>query len=102
MRYVVAYDVADDGRRRRVADALEGYGDRVQCSVFEVDVAPDALASMVDELDRLLEVPADALRVYRLCGACEVALTRWARLVASGRWRGSSDRPCPSQCSIAR
>ena len=73
MRYVVAYDVADDARRRRVANALEGYGDRVQYSVFEVDVAAETLAAMVDELDRLLEVPADALRVYRLCGACEVA-----------------------------
>src|SRR5688572_33242493 len=34
-RLVVAYDVADDGRRERVARVLEDYGVRVQYSVFE-------------------------------------------------------------------
>jgi CRISPR-associated protein Cas2 len=38
MRYVIAYDIADDGRREDVATVLSGYGPRVQLSVFECDV----------------------------------------------------------------
>jgi CRISPR-associated protein Cas2 len=40
-RYVIAYDIADDGRREDVATLLSGYGPRVQLSVFECDVRAD-------------------------------------------------------------
>ncbi|NET61636.1 MAG: CRISPR-associated endonuclease Cas2 [Symploca sp. SIO2E6] len=33
--YVVAYDIPDDKRCKKVSDLLEGYGKRVQYSVFE-------------------------------------------------------------------
>jgi CRISPR/Cas system-associated endoribonuclease Cas2 len=33
--YVVTYDVPCDKRRRKIAKLLEGYGQRVQYSVFE-------------------------------------------------------------------
>ena len=42
--YVAAYDVSDNGRRRRVAKVLASYGRRVQESVFEVCVDPDELS----------------------------------------------------------
>ena len=34
-RYLVAYDICDDKRLRRVAKAVEGFGVRLQFSVFE-------------------------------------------------------------------
>jgi CRISPR-associated protein Cas2 len=43
MKYVVAYDIADDGRRNRVARFLEGWGRRVQKSVFECELSPEEL-----------------------------------------------------------
>ena len=33
--YVVTYDIPNDKRRKKVSDLLEGYGRRVQYSVFE-------------------------------------------------------------------
>ena len=33
-RYVVTYDIPDDHTRKKVGDLLEGYGIRVQRSVF--------------------------------------------------------------------
>jgi CRISPR-associated protein Cas2 len=33
--YVISYDIPDDKRRKKIADLLEGYGQRVQYSVFE-------------------------------------------------------------------
>lgn len=37
--YMVAYDVPNDRRRTRVATVLQGFGTRVQYSVFLVEVA---------------------------------------------------------------
>ena len=37
-RFVVCYDVADNKRRYKVAACLDGYGDRVQGSVFELRI----------------------------------------------------------------
>jgi len=51
VRYLVAYDIADDDRREGVALYLSGYGPRVQLSVFDVELAdldkawPSATAS---------------------------------------------------------
>lgn len=33
--YLICYDIPDDKRRKKIADILEGYGSRVQYSVFE-------------------------------------------------------------------
>ncbi|MEY3826628.1 MAG: hypothetical protein RLZZ148_1445 [Cyanobacteriota bacterium] len=33
--YIIAYDIPCDKRRKKIADLLEGYGSRVQYSVFE-------------------------------------------------------------------
>lgn len=73
MRYVIAYDISDDRRRARVAKTLEGHGDRVQYSVFEVECDGSGLAELVDSLDPLIAPPSDGLRVYRLCAGCAAA-----------------------------
>jgi CRISPR-associated protein Cas2 len=68
---LVTYDVATetvDGRRRlrRVAKACEGYGQRVQKSVFECVVNAAELEQLIHRLARELEPTEDSLRVYRL------------------------------------
>lgn len=73
MLYVVAYDVASDRRREAVARALEAIGDRVQQSVFLIDIDGTQLARLLDALDAELEPPADRLQVWRICAGCERA-----------------------------
>lgn len=63
--YVVAYDIADDDRRRRLAQLLEGYGARVQFSVFECDLTGPQYRRLLRDLARRL-VPGDAVRVYHI------------------------------------
>ena len=46
MRIVVSYDVSDDRRRRKVAKIMEGYGYRVQYSVFECDLDADQMRTL--------------------------------------------------------
>jgi CRISPR-associated protein Cas2 len=52
MFILVCYDVCDSRRLRRVAKLLEGYGQRVQESVFECHLDVACLSRMRDELDK--------------------------------------------------
>lgn len=81
MRYVIAYDVADDGRRAKVARALEQVAERVQGSVFEADLNDKALARLQERLAKVVNAEADGIRFYRLCGEC----AREVRIVGQGR-----------------
>ena len=67
---VVAYDIADDKRRNRVAKCMEGYGLRVNYSVFECVLKPQKLKKMKQELNKLIKPSEDSIRIYRLCRSC--------------------------------
>jgi CRISPR-associated protein Cas2 len=72
--HVVAYDVEDDGTRDRIAKCLEGYGRRVQKSVFECRLEPADRAALERRLVGLLgEAANDNLRIYQVCGDCLAA-----------------------------
>lgn len=69
--HVVVYDITDDRVRGRVANALEGFGRRVQESVFECDLDEKLLGELVARLQTELKPSDDGqLRVYRVCGNC--------------------------------
>lgn len=67
---VVAYDIEDDRRRRRVMKALEGYGVRAQYSVFECEVQPEVVEKLRAQLKTLIDEKADDVRFYLLCESC--------------------------------
>jgi len=67
VRYVVAYDIADDGRREDVATLLSGYGPRVQLSVFECDLRTRREAGALQaKLREIIDPVEDQVRVYPL------------------------------------
>lgn len=68
---VVSYDVSTktpEGKRRlrKVAQACEDYGQRVQCSVFECWVDPTHIALLKQRLLGVMDLNADSLRLYHL------------------------------------
>jgi len=67
MLVVICYDIADDRRRNRVAKALEGYGARVQESVFECHLDPGRLRQLQARLESGIDPREDRLRFYSLC-----------------------------------
>lgn len=69
MRYVIVYDVADDGKRTRLSNMLQDYGERVQKSVFEADLKKEEMLAIVARGEKLIDV-ADSLRVYPVCENC--------------------------------
>ncbi len=70
-RYVICYDIADDRRRRRVAECLEGYGERVQDSVFEAMLDRRLLDKLMELVKPNLDDGEDRLVIYSLCRACD-------------------------------
>ncbi|MGI8806847.1 MAG: CRISPR-associated endonuclease Cas2 [Acidimicrobiales bacterium] len=78
MDLLLAYDVATvtvEGRRRlrRVAKLCEGFGVRVQKSVFELVLDPHELPVLLDLLRRTIDADEDNIRIYRLEGKAPVA-----------------------------
>jgi len=63
--YVVAYDVAEDAERLKVAKILQGFGSRVQKSVFECRLSDAMRRRLVTRLEAL-ELTTGGVRLYRL------------------------------------
>ncbi|ARA93470.1 CRISPR-associated endonuclease Cas2 [Rhodothermaceae bacterium RA] len=81
---LVTYDVdtsTQAGRRRlrRVARICEGYGQRVQYSVFECRLTREQLEALQHRLVQELDETLDSLRVYVLKGGRDGALFTYGR-----------------------
>lgn len=59
IRYLVSYDICAPKRLRRVAKTLEGYGTRLQFSVFECPLDKLRLAELRAELDGVIKHDED-------------------------------------------
>ncbi|MFQ5569371.1 MAG: CRISPR-associated endonuclease Cas2 [Rhodothermales bacterium] len=70
---LVAYDVntatkAGERRLRRVAKICEGFGQRVQYSIFECRVSEAQLEEMEHRLLEAMNKDKDSIRIYRFRG----------------------------------
>jgi CRISPR-associated protein Cas2 len=63
---VVAYDIADDKRRLKLSNFLEGYGRRVQKSVFECFMSLDEMRRLHKKVLRRVNPQEDNVRFYWL------------------------------------
>lgn len=70
MMVLVSYDVAQDEngtrRLRKVAKICQGYGRRVQYSVFECLLDPEQWATLRAQLMKAIDEKYDSLRFYFL------------------------------------
>ncbi len=71
MLVLVTYDVATSegngpARLRRVARACRDFGQRVQYSVFEIEVDPAQWTRLKARLEALIDPQSDSLRYYYL------------------------------------
>lgn len=72
MLYLVCFDISDNKTRNRIGKYLGAFGNRVQESVFEVELADaDALRYVQDKLAAWL-TEGDDLRFYCLCRNCRL------------------------------
>lgn len=61
---LVVYDIPDDGRRLRLSYFLEGYGRRVQQSVFECFLSLDDMKKLYQQVHRRVKPKEDNVRFY--------------------------------------
>ena len=71
MLVLVTYDVQTSGeggaaRLRRVAKACRDYGQRVQFSVFEIELEPALWTKLRARLEAIIKPDVDSLRFYFL------------------------------------
>ncbi|WP_284304786.1 CRISPR-associated endonuclease Cas2 [Mobilicoccus caccae] len=84
----MAYDIADDRRRLRLAKALQSFGDRVQYSVFVVDASEVRLRRMRREVERIVRLDQDAVLI---CDVGPVSGVSESRFVSIGVGRSLTD-----------
>ena len=70
MLVVICYDIPNNNRRTKVGKMLEGFGSRVQKSVFECDLTARQFDRLKARLNRLIKPEEDNLRYYTLCAQC--------------------------------
>ncbi len=70
LRYVICYDIPDDKRRTKVAKCLDGYGDRIQFSVFEALLTHTLIEKLIGKLTDMIDEKEDSVRIYALCANC--------------------------------
>lgn len=75
---LIAYDVRDERRLRQTARLLEGYGERVQFSVFRCRLSKTELERLRWELARVLQ-PEDDVLIVSLCERCAHGVRRGRR-----------------------
>ncbi|MEG4420776.1 CRISPR-associated endonuclease Cas2 [Microcoleus sp. LAD1_D5] len=66
MLVVVVYDIPDDKRRLRLANFLEGYGRRVQYSVFECFMELEEMRELHKRVEKQINLDEDNVRFYWL------------------------------------
>jgi CRISPR-associated protein Cas2 len=88
--WLVCYDVRDPDRLRKAARHMEGYGERMQYSVFRVWLTPREAERLRWELTELLQ-PEDDVLMIPLCEGC-VAGIRGTHTEARPLWPGEPER----------
>ena len=72
MKYIVTYDISNDKRRTKLSDLLGTYGNRVNYSVFEIELNQTKREKLLHEIElkKLINKKYDSLRFYHLCENC--------------------------------
>jgi CRISPR-associated protein Cas2 len=65
-RYLVAYDIREDRRLRSVAICMEGYGERIQYSVFICDLSDEEAVTMRGDIETRIKPSEDSVMIIDL------------------------------------
>lgn len=61
---VVVYDIPDDKRRLKLSNFLEGYGNRIQLSVFECFLSLEEMRELYEKVQKRVKSNEDNVRFY--------------------------------------
>src|SRR5437660_3941021 len=69
--YVICYDITEPKRWRKVYKKLNGYGRRLQYSIFRCRLTRRQIEKLRWELEEMLDASQDRLLILSLCEICE-------------------------------
>jgi CRISPR-associated protein Cas2 len=64
MLVIVVYDIPDDKRRSKLSNFLEGYGHRIQLSVFECFLSLEEMRQLYNDVKKRVKASEDNVRFY--------------------------------------
>ena len=70
MNYLITYDIKSNKKRKKVSDFLDGYGLRINLSVYECQLTKKALKEIKTNLKKILNRKTDSISLYRICKNC--------------------------------
>jgi CRISPR-associated protein Cas2 len=70
-RYLVAYDIREDRRLRNIATCMEGYGERIQYSVFICDLSDQEAVLLRGDVEARMKPSEDSVMIIDLGRAGE-------------------------------
>ena len=79
MQWLIAYDISDDVRRQRLVRVLLDYGQRVQESVFWLDVEDDLGERIRERVATVIGAEEDVVWITPLCSGCVRRVTTLGR-----------------------
>jgi CRISPR-associated protein Cas2 len=65
-RYLVAYDIREDRRLPNIATCMEGYGERIQYSVFVCDLSDQEAVLMRGDVEARMKKTEDSVMITDL------------------------------------
>ena len=90
--YLVCYDIREPKRLRRVAQILEGHGERIQYSVFRCWLSASALERLRWELTEDCVTEEDDVLFIPLCSRCVAGIRVTHSTLKDGSWEKRRER----------
>ena len=72
MKYIISYDITNDRKRTKVSKKLEGYGVRMQYSLFECDLKANDLRKLKKQISSIINCRVDSVMYFPMCERCYV------------------------------
>lgn len=80
MLHIVAYDISNPRRLKRVAKCCESFGVRIEKSVFESHLGNERFREFWEKLCDIADLNEDSLIAVPVCAACETGIRSAGRL----------------------
>ena len=81
MLHIVAYDICNARRMKKVAALCLDYGVRVQYSIFEFDLDERLTKRFLSELAALIDPKEDRVMVVPVCESCRKSIRCLGKIV---------------------
>lgn len=74
-RYLIAYDIRDPQRLRRICKLMEAHGERLQYSVFICDLSRGELAQLTTRSEEIMHLGLDSVVIVDLGDVSDARFT---------------------------